>query len=39
MAFTYISTVLMELVDQKEVTLDDKLSKFCPIFPTLIASR
>jgi CubicO group peptidase (beta-lactamase class C family) len=33
MAFTYISTMLMELVDQKKVTLDDKLSKFLPDLP------
>jgi CubicO group peptidase (beta-lactamase class C family) len=33
MAFTYISTMLLELVDQKKVTLDDKLSKFLPDFP------
>jgi CubicO group peptidase (beta-lactamase class C family) len=28
MAFIYISTMLLELVDQKKVLLDDKLSKF-----------
>jgi CubicO group peptidase (beta-lactamase class C family) len=39
MAFTYISTMLLELVDQKKVTLDDKLSKFLPDLPRLIASR
>jgi len=33
MAFTYISTMLLELVDQKEVSLDDKLSKFLPDLP------
>src|SRR5437763_13427904 len=33
MAFTYISTILMELVDQKKVSLDDKLSKFLPDLP------
>ena len=33
MAFTYISTMLLELVDQKKVTLDDKLSKFLPDLP------
>lgn len=31
MAFTYIS--LLELVDQKKVSLDDKLSKFQPDLP------
>jgi len=30
MAFTYMSTMLMELVDQNKVKLDDKLSKFLP---------
>jgi CubicO group peptidase (beta-lactamase class C family) len=30
MAFTYISTMLLELVDQKKVSLDDKRSKFLP---------
>jgi CubicO group peptidase (beta-lactamase class C family) len=33
MAFTYISTMLLELVDQKKVMLDDKLSKFLPNLP------
>jgi CubicO group peptidase (beta-lactamase class C family) len=33
MAFTYISTMLLELVDQKKVSLDDKLSKFLPDLP------
>lgn len=33
MAFTYISTMLLELVDQKKVTLDDKLSKYLPDLP------
>jgi CubicO group peptidase (beta-lactamase class C family) len=33
MAFTYISTMLLELVDQKKVTLEDKLSKFFPNLP------
>jgi CubicO group peptidase (beta-lactamase class C family) len=33
MAFTYISTMLHELVDQKKVSLDDKLSKFLPDLP------
>jgi len=33
MAFTYISTMLLELVDQKKLTLDDKLSKFLPDLP------
>ena len=32
MAFTYIATML-ELVDQKKVLLDDKLSKFLPDLP------
>ncbi|MGA8658955.1 MAG: serine hydrolase [Chthoniobacterales bacterium] len=30
MAFTYMATLLMELVDQKKVGLDDKLGKFLP---------
>jgi CubicO group peptidase (beta-lactamase class C family) len=34
MAFTYISTLLMELVDQKRLSLDDKLSKFMPDLPS-----
>ncbi len=33
MAFTYMSTMLMELVDQKKVKLDDRLSKFLPNLP------
>jgi CubicO group peptidase (beta-lactamase class C family) len=33
MAFTYISTMLLELVDQKKVSLDDKLSKFLSDLP------
>ena len=33
MAFTYISTMLLELVDQNKVSLDDKLSKFLPDLP------
>jgi CubicO group peptidase (beta-lactamase class C family) len=35
MAFTYMSTMLMELVDQgnEKVKLDDKLSKFLPNLP------
>jgi CubicO group peptidase (beta-lactamase class C family) len=33
MAFTYMSTMLLELVDQGEVALDDKLSKFLPEIP------
>ncbi len=33
MAFTYMSTMLLELVDRKKVTLDDKLSKFLPNLP------
>jgi CubicO group peptidase (beta-lactamase class C family) len=33
MAFTYMATMLMELVDQKKVGLDDKLSKFLPNLP------
>ena len=37
MAFTYMSTMLLELVDQKKVRLDDKLSKFMPNLP--FASR
>jgi CubicO group peptidase (beta-lactamase class C family) len=33
MAFTYISLMLMELVDQKKLRLDDKLSKYFPNLP------
>ena len=33
MAFTYISTLLLELVDQRKATLGDKLSKFFPKLP------
>jgi CubicO group peptidase (beta-lactamase class C family) len=33
MAFTYMSTMLLELVDQQKVRLDDKLSKFYPDLP------
>jgi CubicO group peptidase (beta-lactamase class C family) len=34
MAFTYMSTLLLELVDQKKVTLDTKLSAYFPGFPS-----
>ncbi len=33
MAFTYMSTMLLELVDRKRVRLEDKLSKFFPELP------
>jgi len=33
MAFTYMSTMLLELVDQQKVTLDTKLSRFRPDLP------
>jgi CubicO group peptidase (beta-lactamase class C family) len=33
MAFTYMSTMLMELVDRKQVRLQDKLSDFLPELP------
>ena len=33
MAFTYMATMLMELVDQKKVKLDEKLGKFLPGLP------
>ncbi len=33
MAFTYMATLLLELVDQKKVTLDAKLSQFRPDLP------
>lgn len=32
-AISYVSTLLLELVDQKKVSLDDKLSKFLPEIP------
>ena len=38
MAFTYMATMLLELVDQNKVRLDDKLSKFFPNLPEAIAS-
>jgi CubicO group peptidase (beta-lactamase class C family) len=34
LAFTYMSTLLLEYVDQKKVTLDTKLSKFFPDLPS-----
>jgi CubicO group peptidase (beta-lactamase class C family) len=33
MAFTYMSTMLLEFVDQRKVTLDTKLSRFRPDLP------
>jgi len=33
LAFTYMATLLLELVDQKKVTLDTKLSNFLPELP------
>src|SRR5258708_33990689 len=33
MAFTYVSTMLLELVDQKKGSLDTKLSDFLPDVP------
>ncbi len=33
MAFAYMSTMLLELVDQKKVTLDTKLARFRPDLP------
>jgi CubicO group peptidase (beta-lactamase class C family) len=33
MAFTYMSTMLLEMVDQKKVSLDTKLSEFLPDLP------
>ncbi len=33
MAFTYMSTMLMELVDRNKVKLDDKVSKWFPALP------
>jgi CubicO group peptidase (beta-lactamase class C family) len=33
MAFTYMATLLLELVDQKKVTLDTKLSTYFPDLP------
>jgi CubicO group peptidase (beta-lactamase class C family) len=32
-AISYVSTLLLRLVDQKKVSLDDKLSKWLPDFP------
>lgn len=34
MAFAYMSTLLLELVDQKKVSLDTKLSKYRPDLPS-----
>jgi CubicO group peptidase (beta-lactamase class C family) len=34
MAFTYMSTMLLEMVDQKKVSLDTKLSEFLPDLPS-----
>ena len=34
MAFTYMATLLLELVDQKKVTLDSKLSAYFPGLPS-----
>jgi CubicO group peptidase (beta-lactamase class C family) len=33
MAFTYMATALLELVDRKKVTLDEKLARFFPSLP------
>jgi len=33
MAFTYMATLLLEMVDQKKTTLDTKLSKYFPNLP------
>jgi CubicO group peptidase (beta-lactamase class C family) len=33
MAFTYMATLLLEMVDQKKTTLDTKLSKYFPELP------
>ena len=33
LAFTYMSTLLLEFVDRKKVTLDTKLSKYFPALP------
>jgi CubicO group peptidase (beta-lactamase class C family) len=33
MAFTYMATMLLELVDQKKVRLDDRLARFFPSLP------
>ncbi len=33
MAFTYMATTLLELVDRKKVRLDDKLARFFPSLP------
>ena len=32
-AISYVSTLLLKLVDQKKISLDDKLSKWLPDFP------
>ncbi len=33
MAFTYMSTLLLEMVDEKKAKLDDKLAKYYPALP------
>ncbi len=33
MAFTYLATTLLELVDEKKIRLDDKLARFFPSLP------
>ena len=32
-AISYVSTLLLKLVDDKKVSLDDKMSKWLPDFP------
>ena len=38
-AISYVSTLLLKLVDQHKVSLDDKLSKYLPEIPKPIRSR
>ena len=38
-AISYVSTLLLKLVDEKKVSLDDKLSKWLPEIPTPTGSR
>ena len=38
-AISYVSTLLLKLVDEKKVRLDDKLSTWLPNIPTPTASR
>ncbi len=38
-AISYVSTLLLKLVDDKKLSLDDRCRNGCPTFPTRNASR